>query len=74
MVVDRPANAPLGLALAPGELGRLVVTDLAYGGLIQAAGANIREGDQLLSINGNVVESLNGFVQLLSGLAGELVF
>ncbi|KOO33228.1 hypothetical protein Ctob_008918 [Chrysochromulina tobinii] len=55
-------------------MGRLVVTDLAYGGLIQAAGANIREGDQLLSINGNVVESLNGFVQLLSGLAGELVF
>ena len=74
VVVDRPANAPLGLALAPGEMGRLVVTDLAYGGLIQAAGANIQEGDQLLSINGNVVESLNGFVQLLSGLAGELVF
>ena len=76
VVVERArANMPLGLALVPSGTGHLIVNDVAKGGLIRSSGANIIKGDQLMSINGTVVESLDGFVELLHGLPlGELVF
>jgi hypothetical protein len=76
VVVERArANMPLGLALVPSGTGHLIVNDVAKGGLIRSSGANIIKGDRLMSINGTVVESLDGFVELLHGLPlGELVF
>ena len=76
VVVERArANMPLGLALVPSGTGHLIVNDVANGGLIRSSGANIIKGDRLMSINGTVVESLDGFVELLHGLPlGELVF
>ena len=76
--VEKPPNMPLGLALAPSKTGittgHLIVTDVSYGGLIQLSGADFRLGDMLVSVNRKKIESLDGFIQLLRGLVGKLVF
>ena len=50
------------------------MTDVSYGGLIQLSGADFRLGDMLVSVNRKKIESLDGFIQLLRGLVGKLVF
>lgn len=76
--VEKPPNLPLGLALAPSKTGvttgHLIVTDVSYGGLVQLSGADFRLGDMLVSVNRKKIESLDGFVQLLRGFVGKLVF
>jgi hypothetical protein len=76
--VEKPPNMPLGLALALSKTGvttgHLIVTDVSYGGLVQLSGADFRLGDMLVSVNRKKIGSLDGFVQLLRGFVGKLVF